>query len=88
MPPGAVAYGRIGVSTQAYGSLCQYLLQLINIVTGNLDREGGALANEARDSRSPGPALRPASAGAGTAACAACRSSPANCRWRCSLKKY
>ncbi len=43
----AVAYGRMGVSTQAYGSLCQYLLQLINIVSGNLDREGGALANEA-----------------------------------------
>lgn len=43
---GAVAYGRIGVSTQTYGSLCQYLLQLINLVTGNLDGEGGALANE------------------------------------------
>lgn len=44
--PRAVAYGRIGVSTQAWGSLCQWLLQLVNLVTGNLDRVGGALPNE------------------------------------------
>ena len=44
--PGAVAYGRIGVSVQAYGSLCQWLLQLINLVGGQLDREGGALVGE------------------------------------------
>ena len=45
--PRAVAYGRVGLSTQAWGSLCQWLLQLINLVTGNLDRVGGALPNEA-----------------------------------------
>lgn len=39
----AVCYGRMGVSTQAYGSLCHWLIQLINLVTGNLDRVGGAL---------------------------------------------
>ncbi|PAU59964.1 molybdopterin oxidoreductase family protein [Pseudomonas indica] len=39
----AVCYGRMGVSTQAFGTLCQWLVQLINLVTGNLDREGGAL---------------------------------------------
>jgi anaerobic selenocysteine-containing dehydrogenase len=44
--PRAVAYGRLGVSTQAFGALCQWLLQLINLVSGNLDREGGALVNE------------------------------------------
>lgn len=44
--PSAVAYGRMGVSVQAYGSLCQWLIQLVNLVTGNLDREGGALPNE------------------------------------------
>ena len=43
----AVAYGRMGVSTQAYGTLCQWLLQLINLITGNLDRVGGCLPNEA-----------------------------------------
>ena len=40
---GAVAYGRIGVSTQGFGSVCQWAIQLLNLVTGNLDREGGAL---------------------------------------------
>lgn len=42
----AVCYGRMGVSTQAFGSLCQWLVQLINLVTGNLDRVGGALCTE------------------------------------------
>ena len=44
--PAAVAYGRIGVSLQAWGTLCQWLLQLVNLVSGNLDREGGALPAE------------------------------------------
>jgi len=39
----AVCYGRMGVSTQAFGTLCHWLVQLINLVTGNLDRVGGAL---------------------------------------------
>ena len=42
----AVCYGRMGVSTQAFGSLCHWLVQLINLVTGNLDRVGGALCTE------------------------------------------
>ena len=41
--PRAAAYGRIGLSTQAYGSLCQWAINLLNIVSGNLDREGGAM---------------------------------------------
>lgn len=40
---GAAMYGRMGVSTQRWGTLCQWLIQLINLVTGNLDRRGGAL---------------------------------------------
>lgn len=39
----AVCYGRMGVSTQSFGALCQWLIQLLNIVTGNLDREGGSM---------------------------------------------
>lgn len=39
----AVAYGRVGLSTQPFGALCQWLLNVINAVTGNLDREGGAM---------------------------------------------
>ena len=42
----AVVYGRMGLSTQPFGSLCQWLIQLLNLVTGNLDRAGGALPNE------------------------------------------
>jgi anaerobic selenocysteine-containing dehydrogenase len=39
----AICYGRMGVSTQRFGALCQWLIQLINIATGNLDREGGSM---------------------------------------------
>jgi anaerobic selenocysteine-containing dehydrogenase len=39
----AICYGRMGVSTQAYGAICQWLINLINILTGNLDRKGGVL---------------------------------------------
>ncbi|CAM3763272.1 molybdopterin-dependent oxidoreductase [Smaragdicoccus niigatensis] len=42
----AVAYGRIGVSTQSFGSLCQWAIQCLNILTGNLDRPGGAMFPE------------------------------------------
>ncbi len=40
---GAAAYGRIGVSTQEFGTVCQWAVQVLNLVTGNLDREGGVL---------------------------------------------
>jgi len=39
----AVAYGRMGLSTQAFGGVCQWLINVINIVTGNFDQPGGAL---------------------------------------------
>ncbi|KAF0865051.1 molybdopterin oxidoreductase family protein [Pseudomonas sp. LD120] len=42
----AVCYGRMGVSTQAFGTLCHWLLQLLNLVSGNLDRVGGALCTQ------------------------------------------
>ena len=44
--PGAVCYGRIGTTVQTFGTLCQWLVQLLNIVTGNLDRAGGALPTD------------------------------------------
>ncbi len=40
---GAVAYGRMGTTTQAFGATNQWLIYLLNFVTGNLDRVGGAL---------------------------------------------
>lgn len=39
----AVCYGRIGVSTQEFGGACQWLINILNIVTGNFDRAGGAM---------------------------------------------
>lgn len=39
----AVCYGRMGVSTQKFGSLCHWLINSINILTGNFDRAGGAM---------------------------------------------
>ena len=41
--PSAVCYGRIGLSTQRFGGLCQWLINILNVVTGNLDRPGGAM---------------------------------------------
>ncbi len=43
---GAAAYGRIGISTHGFGSVCQWAIQLLNLVTGNFDREGGVLFPE------------------------------------------
>ncbi len=39
----AVVYGRMGVSVTRFGALNQWLIQLLNIATGNLDRVGGAM---------------------------------------------
>ena len=39
----ASCYGRIGVSTQQYGTLTQWLITVFNIVTGNLDVAGGTM---------------------------------------------
>jgi anaerobic selenocysteine-containing dehydrogenase len=41
--PSAVCYGRMGISVQEFGSLCQWLVNVLNLVTGNFDRPGGAM---------------------------------------------
>ncbi len=43
---GGVAYGRIGLSTQGFGTVCQWAVACLNALTGQLDREGGALFTE------------------------------------------
>jgi anaerobic selenocysteine-containing dehydrogenase len=40
---GAAVYGRIGTTTQAFGTLASWLIDVLNTLTGNLDREGGAM---------------------------------------------
>lgn len=39
----AAVYGRIGTCTQAFGTLNSWLVDALNVLTGNLDREGGAM---------------------------------------------
>lgn len=41
--PRAAVYGRIGTCTQAFGTLTSWLVDVVNVLTGNLDREGGAM---------------------------------------------
>jgi len=39
----AVAYGRLGTCTQEFGGVTAWLVTALNLVTGNLDRVGGAM---------------------------------------------
>lgn len=41
--PKAVCYGRMGICTQQHGGLNTWLVNVINVVTGNLDVVGGAM---------------------------------------------
>jgi anaerobic selenocysteine-containing dehydrogenase len=39
----AAVYARIGTCTQEFGTLASWLVDVLNVMTGNLDREGGAM---------------------------------------------
>lgn len=39
----AVVYGRMGTSTVEFGTLGNWLVDVVNVLTGNLDRAGGAM---------------------------------------------
>ena len=41
--PAACAYGRLGTHTGRFGTIASWLVDLLNLVTGNLDRPGGAM---------------------------------------------
>jgi anaerobic selenocysteine-containing dehydrogenase len=41
--PTACVYGRIGTTTALYGTLTSWLVDVLNTLTGNLDRPGGAM---------------------------------------------
>jgi anaerobic selenocysteine-containing dehydrogenase len=41
--PTAAVYGRIGTTTQEFGTLASWLVDVLNLLTGNLDRPGGAM---------------------------------------------
>lgn len=41
--PTAAVYGRMGTCTAEFGTLAQWLVDVVNVLTGNLDRAGGAM---------------------------------------------
>ncbi|MES3020349.1 MAG: molybdopterin-dependent oxidoreductase [Pseudomonadota bacterium] len=53
----AAVYGRIGTCTQEFGTLASWLIDVLNILTGHLDEEGGAMFPKA-------PAFAPNTRGA------------------------
>jgi anaerobic selenocysteine-containing dehydrogenase len=59
----AAVYGRIGNHTTAFGTLASWAADVLNVLTGNLDRPGGALFPKAAHTRRP--ARPPADAGTG-----------------------
>src|SRR6266508_1615266 len=57
--PRAAVYGRIGTCTQEFGTLASWLVDVLNVLTGNLDRPGGAMfpraaAGQRNSSGAPG----------------------------------
>ncbi len=47
----AVVYGRVGTHTVRHGTVSSWLVDLINALTGNLDRPGGAMFSEPANER-------------------------------------
>jgi anaerobic selenocysteine-containing dehydrogenase len=41
--PSAAVYGRVGTCTQEFGTTTSWLVDVVNTLTGNLDRPGGAM---------------------------------------------
>lgn len=41
--PAACVYGRIGTHTVEFGTLASWAVDVLNVITGNLDRQGGAM---------------------------------------------
>ncbi|MDX3730172.1 molybdopterin oxidoreductase family protein [Streptomyces caniscabiei] len=54
--PTAAVYGRIGSCTVPHGTLASWLVDVLNILTGNLDRPGGALFPHSATDKTPRPA--------------------------------
>ncbi|TIC86284.1 molybdopterin oxidoreductase family protein [Nocardioides sp. GY 10113] len=54
----AVVYGRMGTTTSAFGTVNSWLIDVINVLTGHLDRPGGAMfpmAAAGQPNTRPGP---------------------------------
>jgi anaerobic selenocysteine-containing dehydrogenase len=54
----AAVYGRMGTTTQRFGTIASWLVDVLNVITGNLDRPGGVLfptAAAGQPNTRPGP---------------------------------
>lgn len=54
----AAIYGRMGTTTQSFGTLASWLIEVLNVLTGNVDRAGGTmlpLAAAGQPNSRPGP---------------------------------
>ena len=54
--PRTAVYGRMGTSTVRFGTLTSWLVGVVNVLTGNLDRPGGAMFPTSPISGAPRPA--------------------------------
>lgn len=54
--PRTAVYGRIGTSTVLFGTLTSWLVDVVNVLTGNLDRPGGAMFATSPIGAAPRPA--------------------------------
>lgn len=54
--PSAAVYGRIGSTTVEFGTLGSWLIDVVNTLTGNLDRPGGVMFPLSPTGRAPRPA--------------------------------
>ena len=53
--PRTAVYGRMGTSTVRFGTLTSWLVDVVNVLTGNLDRPGGAMFPTSPISGAPRP---------------------------------
>jgi anaerobic selenocysteine-containing dehydrogenase len=55
----AAVYGRVGSSTVEFGTLTNWLVDVLSALTGNLDRPGGSMFPLSATARAPRPAPEP-----------------------------
>ena len=56
--PRSAVYGRLGTTTVRFGTLASWLVDVVNVLTGSLDREGGAMFPAPAQHRGPRRAFR------------------------------
>ena len=71
--PTACVYGRIGTTTAEFGTLTSWLVDVLNVLTGNLDKPGGAMFSQGGGGRLQHPRHPALRAGRASSTAAASR---------------